>query len=185
MEGKVWDHISCSEHSPRRAHTHPTQSPQLGEKCPASRCVSAGEVADSSCTAARSHVLELKPPVATRTRYKRLSDFLPLFFRCVLRMGDARSHSSYMCQYVWRLQTSTWRRWQGRSEDVGKLLHGQHAAGCPAAASQGVFLASSCTNLLAQVDFSAYCGLCKHLGAAAIIFLSIVATVDAEECFYF
>lgn len=83
-----------SSYTHTHTHARPTQSPQLGEKCPASRCVSAGEVADSSCTTTCSHVLELKPPVATGTCYKRSSDFLPLFFRRILRMGDTRSHSS-------------------------------------------------------------------------------------------
>lgn len=31
MEGKVWDHISCSEHSPRRTHTPHTESTARGE----------------------------------------------------------------------------------------------------------------------------------------------------------
>lgn len=73
-------------------------------------------------------------------------------------------------------------------EDVGKLLHRQLlrrtlvvtlVLGCTKAASQcaaAVGPASPCQNLLAQIDFSAYSGLRKHLRAAGrVIFLSIMA----------
>lgn len=73
-ERKVWDHISGSVHSPRHTHTPHRdilnvlccKHPQLREQCPASRCVSGGKVAGSSCTSADTHKIKLQPPVDAR-----------------------------------------------------------------------------------------------------------------------
>lgn len=102
-ERKVWDHISCSVHSPRHTHTPHRdilnvlccKHPQLREQCPASRCVSGGKVAGSSCTSADTHKIKLKPPVDARIplkkkKKKRVSGWATFSRSCSAKSSDGR-----------------------------------------------------------------------------------------------